>query len=285
MADSAEKTSPNPAGDPAGDRWHYLEKVGIYTHEKGPLTCNEMRRLFAAGAVDPSMPVRSGDMTFWCPASRVSAFSDLTRRTHPVSRRVLVVLAAVAVVLGGLLLLNTHRASTFVRGVATPTATARGVATPTAAVKNVPAPLPAALSAADVIACTNRARQETSGMPPLSENLSLNEIAKQRLDDMLRKQYFAHVSPSGDSASEVAQRTGYAYKYLGENLVMGYFATVDKMVQTWMQSPSHRKNILTDKCSEIGVAVGKGVMDGDEVWVGVQIFGQPAAIEITHKSQ
>jgi uncharacterized protein YkwD len=275
MAESAEKTSPNPSPDPAGDRWHYLEKVGIYTHEKGPLTCNEMCRLFASGAVDPSTPVRSGDMTFWCPASRVSAFSDLTRRTHPVSRRALVILAAAAVVLGGLLLLNTHRVSTSLRGVAPPAAT----------VKNVPAPLPAALSAADVIACTNRARQETSGMPPLSENLSLNEIAKQRLDDMLRKQYFAHVSPSGDSAPEVAQRTGYAYKYLGENIVMGHFASVDKMVQTWMQSPSHRKNILTDKCSEIGVAVGKGVMDGDEVWVGVQIFGQPAAVEITHKSQ
>jgi uncharacterized protein YkwD len=275
MAESAEKTAPNPSRDPAGDRWYYLEKTGVYTHEKGPFTCNEMRRLFTAGAVDPSTPVRSGDMTFWCPASRVSAFSDLTKGTHPVSRRMLVVLAATTVVLGGLLLLNVQRES----------ASVRGTAAPRAAVKTVPAPLPAALSAADVITCTNRARHETSGMPPLSENLSLNEIARQRLDDMLRKQYFAHVSPSGDSAPEVAQRTGYAYKYLGENIAMGHFATVDKMVQTWMQSPSHRKNILTDKCSEIGVAVGKGVMDGEEAWVGVQIFGQSAAVEITHKSQ
>jgi len=38
--------------------------------------------------------------------------------------------------------------------------------------------------------------------------------------------------------------------------------------------PGHRKNILSDSCSEIGVAATKGWLKGEEVWVAVQIFGE-----------
>lgn len=138
------------------------------------------------------------------------------------------------------------------------------------------------LSIGGIVHYTNKARAENGGLPPLSENSLLDVIASERADDMLQKQYFAHLSPSGEGATDVAQRTGYHYKHLGENIAMGSFQNDEKIVIAWMQSPGHRKNILSDGCSEIGAAVKRGMMKGDEVWVAVQIFGEqspPVAAE------
>jgi uncharacterized protein YkwD len=130
------------------------------------------------------------------------------------------------------------------------------------------------LSVKGIIEFTNKVRAENGGLPPLSENSLLDAIASERAEDMLRKQYFAHVSPSGEGAADIAQKTGYHYKHLGENIAMGLFQTDEKVVMGWMQSPSHRKNILSDGCSEIGAAAKRGTMKGEEVWVAVQIFGE-----------
>jgi len=129
------------------------------------------------------------------------------------------------------------------------------------------------LSVAGIIQCTNRARAESGGLLPLSENRLLGAIASERADDMFQKQYFAHISPSGEGATDVALRVGYHYEHLGENIAMGNFQNDEKIVLAWMQSPGHRENILSDGCSEIGVGVKRGWMKGEEVWVAVQIFG------------
>lgn len=42
-----------------------------------------------------------------------------------------------------------------------------------------------------------------------------------------------------------------------------------------MNSPGHRANILNKKFSEIGVAVGQGMFEGNMVWLAVQEFGAP----------
>jgi hypothetical protein len=91
---------------------------------------------------------------------------------------------------------------------------------------------------------------------------------------MIQKQYFAHYSPSGEGATDIAQRAGYHYKHLGENIALGSFQTDEKIVTAWMQSPGHRQNILSDGCSEIGVAARRGRIKGEDVWIAVQIFGQ-----------
>ena len=138
------------------------------------------------------------------------------------------------------------------------------------------------LSVKGIVEYTNKARAENGGLPPLSQNSLLNTIACERADDMLQKQYFAHLSPSGEGAADVAQRTGYHYKHLGENIAMGYFQTDEKIVTAWMQSPGHRRSILSEDCSEIGVGLKRGSMKGEEVWVAVQIFGEqspPVATE------
>jgi uncharacterized protein YkwD len=128
------------------------------------------------------------------------------------------------------------------------------------------------LSRGAVINLTNNARA-LNGLPALAENQLLNAIAESRARDMLEKQYFAHVSPTGQQASDIAQTIGYRYKIIAENIGSGDFYTNQKIVDGWMQSPGHRANILSTEIQEIGAAVLKGKMKGSETYVTVQIFG------------
>ncbi len=131
------------------------------------------------------------------------------------------------------------------------------------------------LTKAGVLMWTNIERKQNSEYGALKENIDLNKIAQLRLEDMFAKQYFEHVSPTGESASDVADEVGYEYIAVGENIALGNFDNDEALVQAWMNSPGHRANILNKKYREIGIATKKGMYDGDEVWIAVQIFGRP----------
>jgi uncharacterized protein YkwD len=135
-----------------------------------------------------------------------------------------------------------------------------------------------------IIALTNKARSENGGLPPLSENAQLNAIASARLKDMFDRQYFGHVAPNGEAVTDVAHKVGYPYRVLSENIASGMFGSDEKIVEGWMQSPGHRKNILLANIAEIGVAVGKGKLDGRDTWIGVQVFGAQSPSLSTEES-
>lgn len=134
----------------------------------------------------------------------------------------------------------------------------------------------AKLASASVIADTNEQRAQNN-LPPLVENPTLDDIAVLRLDDMFENQYFAHVSPAGESAETVASSVGYAHLALGENLAEGIFSGNAGLVGAWMSSPGHRANILNTHYDQIGVAVREGTFQGKDAWIAVQIFGRPAS--------
>jgi uncharacterized protein YkwD len=127
------------------------------------------------------------------------------------------------------------------------------------------------------IEATNTQRKDSANLPPLKESMTLDDIAKLRLDDMFANQYFAHVSPASSSAETVAKAVGYSYLALGENLALGTFGGDRAVVAAWMASPGHRENILNTHYTEIGVAVKKGMFQGSESWIAVQVFGRPAS--------
>jgi len=128
------------------------------------------------------------------------------------------------------------------------------------------------LSREAIVGLTNSVRA-ANGLAALSENQLLTTIAEERAKDMLEKQYFDHISPTGEQASDLAQRLGYRYKIVAENIASGIFMTNQKIIDGWMQSPGHQKNILSPEVREIGVSVIKGRMSGQNTWVSVQIFG------------
>lgn len=132
------------------------------------------------------------------------------------------------------------------------------------------------LSPFGIIAQTNIARSQ-DGAKALTENSALNRAAQAKLNDMFAKQYFDHISPSGVGPGDLAEQAGYNYVVVGENLALGNFDGDSDIVNAWMNSPGHRENILSDKFTEIGVAVKEGNFEGDKVWIAVQEFGRPVS--------
>ena len=126
-----------------------------------------------------------------------------------------------------------------------------------------------------IVLWTNIHRAE-NGLVPLSENTRLVYAAVEKLNDMFENQYFAHVSPAGLGVTHWVDRAGYEYLIVGENLALGNFEDDADLVQAWMDSPGHRKNILGNY-TEIGAATGRGIFEGRQTWLAVQVFGRPVS--------
>lgn len=131
------------------------------------------------------------------------------------------------------------------------------------------------LTASDIVYWTNQARQKNGGLAALTVNETLNETATAKASDMLAKQYFEHISPTGKNVGDQVTLAGYHYIMIGENLAMGDFANAQKLVTAWMNSPGHRANILNKRYKEIGIGILQGTYNGHTVWMAVQHFGLP----------
>jgi len=124
-----------------------------------------------------------------------------------------------------------------------------------------------------VIELTNQKRLE-SGLEPLELDETLNEVAQKKAGDMFAFDYWAHISPSGRDPWSFFQEAGYKYIYAGENLARD-FMNSESVVGAWMNSPTHKDNILNSKYKETGLAVVNGTLNGVETTLVVQVFGTP----------
>lgn len=130
------------------------------------------------------------------------------------------------------------------------------------------------ITPAEVIVQTNLQREKL-GLPPLISNKALNEAALAKAQDMMSKQYWAHTAPDGTQPWTFFKQFKYEYSVAGENLARDFGNTSD-MVNAWMDSPTHRANIIHNKYTEIGIAVVDGKLNGIETTLVVQFFGTPA---------
>ncbi|MBM3205495.1 hypothetical protein FJZ41_01425 [Candidatus Shapirobacteria bacterium] len=132
-----------------------------------------------------------------------------------------------------------------------------------------------------VVEITNQKRAE-QGLNPLTVNGQLNEAAQRKAGDMFAFNYWSHVSPSGRSPWSFFQEVGYKYLFAGENLARD-FMNSDAVVSAWMNSPTHRDNILNGNYKEIGLAVVNGTLNGVETTLVVQVFGAPISSPVAQK--
>ncbi|MEJ0021967.1 MAG: CAP domain-containing protein [Candidatus Doudnabacteria bacterium] len=123
------------------------------------------------------------------------------------------------------------------------------------------------LTAQQILNLVNRDR-EKHGLSSLSLNPTLNLAALAKADDMINKNYFAHVSPAGTKPWDWFLSLGYNYSYAGENLAEGYTDPYE-LENSWMSSPAHRANILSPFYSEAGLAV----VERNNTNIIVQFFG------------
>jgi uncharacterized protein YkwD len=117
------------------------------------------------------------------------------------------------------------------------------------------------------ICLLNRERAR-HGLGKIRSNKKLRRAATRHSRDMVRKHYFDHVAPNGETLTHRARKAHYlrarASWYLAENLAWGSgrMATPASIVNQWMHSPGHRANILSGNVRDAGIGVAIGSPQG-----------------------
>ena len=109
-------------------------------------------------------------------------------------------------------------------------------------------------------------------LSPLTLNPELTIAAAKKGTDMFGKNYWAHISPTGTTQWQFITDSGYQYAYAGENLAKS-FNTSEEVVNAWINSPTHRANIMKKEYTDIGLAIMNGSLNGEETTLVVQEFG------------
>lgn len=124
---------------------------------------------------------------------------------------------------------------------------------------------------------TNEVRVK-NGKSSLVINETLSKAAMQKAKFMFERDFWAHTSPDGVEPWDFIIKEGYDYSYAGENLARNFYYSKE-VVDAWMNSPSHKENLLSENYDEVGFAVVNGVLNGYETTLVVQMFGRPRNIE------
>ena len=128
-----------------------------------------------------------------------------------------------------------------------------------------------------VVDLTNTERRQQAA-PSLARSDLLDRAAQLKAEHMAREGYFAHYSPSGVTPWHWFGEVGYEFVHAGENLAV-HFNDTRALVQAWMDSPTHRANIVNGQFTEIGVGTARGRYQGFDTVFVVQLFGTPAAAQ------
>ncbi len=122
-----------------------------------------------------------------------------------------------------------------------------------------------ALVRAAVLCLVNQERAQ-NGRSPLTANPQLEQAAEGHCGELIADDYFAHVSPSGETPVQRIVATGYVPGQnvgyaIGENLAWGTLslATPKSIVNAWIASPGHLANILESQYTETGIGVTPAV--------------------------
>ncbi len=99
----------------------------------------------------------------------------------------------------------------------------------------------------------NQIRKENK-LTQLQNSPELQKAAKQKTLDMISNKYFSHTSPNNKKWSKFIKDEGYDYIYAGENLAKDY-ENSKEIIAAWIQSPSHKANILNPEYVDTGIAV------------------------------
>ncbi|MEU2714255.1 sigma-70 family RNA polymerase sigma factor [Streptomyces sp. NPDC007205] len=151
-----------------------------------------------------------------------------------------------------------------------------GKSAPTARQSTRPAPAPAKTTQGpaqptdtvdQVVALVNKERA-AAGCGPLAEDPQLQKAAQGQSDDMAARHFFDHTNPDGADPGQRITAAGYRWSTYGENIAQGQ-QTAAAVMDSWMNSPGHRANILNCSFKDIGVGVHKGT--GGPWWT--QDFG------------
>ncbi len=127
--------------------------------------------------------------------------------------------------------------------------------------------------------------RERYGKPHLVVSGVLTDIAWRKSSAMSKNGFLEH-SPEVSTGTlwPFFREAGYVYKYAGENLAVN-IKSEEEIVYSWMNSTSHRQNIISDNFSEIGVAITYGNYMGETSPFITAYFAQPKEVESKNTNQ
>lgn len=129
---------------------------------------------------------------------------------------------------------------------------------------------PAAISSDERLAIDllNKDR-ERHGLPRLTADARLSQVARKHAEDMVRNNYFSHTNKKGQSPFDRMKAGGIAYKAAAENIA--YNQSIAAMQVALMNSPGHRVNILNAQYTHVGL--GLYTAPNGSIY-GVQLFAK-----------
>jgi uncharacterized protein YkwD len=127
--------------------------------------------------------------------------------------------------------------------------------------------------------------RRSQGLAPLAPEPRLDAAARGFADVLAGTDRFGH-DADGRSPSQRATAAGYGWCMVAENLALegssaGFESAelAQDLVEGWIQSPGHRRNLLAADATQTGVALAHSARS--DRWYAVQMFGRPASERIT----
>jgi uncharacterized protein YkwD len=121
-----------------------------------------------------------------------------------------------------------------------------------------------------ILIVTNQKRVKAN-LKPLKLNPKLCAVAREQCDLMAKADTLSHEVYGKDLTLRV-HKVGYSYHYIAENIAMASGGlSAHALVNMWMNSKGHRKNILSHNCDEIGIGIK--ISQTGAVYYA-QVFGQ-----------
>jgi uncharacterized protein YkwD len=126
------------------------------------------------------------------------------------------------------------------------------------------------------LACLIDETRRERGLSPLRYDDRLGQAARDHTSDMVRRDYFAHVSPGGADMTDRLRDAGWPTRgswWAGEMLALGSGSrsTPRSLVSAWLNSPPHRAILLSERAARIGIGVARDTPDGKHANDGVTV--------------
>lgn len=109
-----------------------------------------------------------------------------------------------------------------------------------------------------------RAQEGRGALKPSGQ---LTRAATAHAEDLARSGRFSHEGSNGSSVGQRVRKQGYKFCFVAENIAEGQGSLQD-VLEGWMASPGHRRNILAEQAVEFGLVRGP-----DNLWV--MVLGRP----------
>lgn len=120
----------------------------------------------------------------------------------------------------------------------------------------------------ELLSLINKERNKNN-LSNLEIDEKLQNVARLKAQDLVQNNYFSHVSPTYGTPFEMLRKNNISYKAASENIAGN--STLSGAVESWLNSDSHKKNILSTEYNYTGIAVVDSIAYGKiivELFVG-----------------